>query len=72
MVELEKTLVDAGKFPRPDNIIVKFYKFLWPLFGTEYLSMLQGAIERDFYPWESRKDLLHKGRDQLPSIIGSQ
>jgi hypothetical protein len=36
----------SGKFLGLDSIIVEFYKFLWPVFGAEYLSMLQGAIER--------------------------
>jgi hypothetical protein len=44
----KKTLTDmaSGKFLGLDSIIVEFYKFLWPVFGAEYLSMLQGAIER--------------------------
>jgi hypothetical protein len=66
MGELQKALANMafGKSPGPDGITVEFYRSLWPVFGEEYLAMLQTAISRGSLPHgvtEGLIVLLHKG-----------
>jgi hypothetical protein len=64
--ELHQALTDmaSGKSPGPDGITVELYKCMWPVFGEEYLKMIQEALARNaLLPGvtEGLIVLLHKG-----------
>jgi hypothetical protein len=35
----------GGTAPRPDEVIIEFYKKFWPLISSDFLLMIRGAVQ---------------------------